>query len=126
MVPAIICAVAADKVQPRWPWPVLKNTPGIRPARTTGIMFGIIGRSPAQGTTCSVVDAGEVAAHPVDQRLHAVGADVAVEVVEFGGACDAETIGAEPAGDDLGGFVEQAHGRRALRLAAVSSSTVIE
>ena len=51
MVPAIICAVAADSVQPRWPWPVLKNTPGIRPARTTGIMFGIIGRNPAQDVT---------------------------------------------------------------------------
>src|SRR5690349_1520705 len=74
---------------------------------------------PGPGHDLGRFDAGEVAAHPVDQRLHAVGADVAVEVVEFGGACDAEAIGAEPAGDDLGGRVEQAHGGR--RIAACGS-----
>ncbi|MCY1525917.1 hypothetical protein D9M68_609180 [compost metagenome] len=50
-------------------------------------------------------------AGPVHERLHAFGPDVHVEAVELGRARDAEPV-AQPAGDDLGGFVEQAHAGR--------------
>ncbi len=52
--------------------------------------------------------------HPVHQRLDAIGPDVAVEAVELGRAGDAEAVGAEPAGHDLGGFIEQADGGRGV------------
>ena len=38
------------------------------------------------------VDAGEALIHPCNERPDAVGANVFVVAVEFGGACNAETI----------------------------------
>lgn len=52
------------------------------------------------------LDAGEVAPGPGDERRDAVGADVAVLVIELGRARNPEPSCAEPAGDDLGRIVE--------------------
>ena len=64
-----------------------------------------MGRKPAQGTTRRL-DAGEVAPGPGDEGCDAVGADVAVFVIELGRAGNPEPSCAEPAGDDLGRIVE--------------------
>src|SRR5215469_8607577 len=44
---------------------------------------------------------GKKPPRPRDQRAHPIVANVAIEVVELGGAGDAQALGTEPAGDDL-------------------------
>ena len=52
-------------------------------------------------------DAGDAALDPVDQQTNPIGPTVAVDAVEFRRAGNPETVGAEAAGDQLGGIVEQ-------------------
>src|SRR5690606_16771528 len=49
----------------------------------------------------------EVMASPTHQRLDPVSADITIFTVVFCGACDAETILPQAAGDDLGLLIQQ-------------------
>ena len=75
------------------------------------------GAQAGPGHDLAGVDARETLVHPGDEGSDAVGANVFVVAIEFGGARHAESIHPQAAGHQLGLVIQQAHdGRRRLAL----------